>query len=371
MRRAAVGLAVCTLFVLSAALGQAQSVRPEVVATFPHDPQAFTQGLLLHAGRFYESTGLEGMSSLRRVVPETGGVERNVPLASDLFGEGLALVGERLIQLTWQDGIALVYDLDFNPAGSFEYTGEGWGLCYDGTRLVMSDGSSRLFFRDPSTFALLGDVQVQSAGTPVERLNELECVDGIVFANVWLTDTIVRIDPATGVVLDTIDASGLLSAQEAAAADVLNGIAFDAASGHFFLTGKLWPKLFEVRLDFGSGGSAGSGGSSGTSGGSGGVAGSAGAPDGGSAENGGSGGSGGSSATGGQLAGGTAGNGAAQAGLAGTISGTGAASARDSDSGCGCRLPATPVRSQALLWAAALAALVRRGSASRRRKLAR
>ena len=228
----------------------AQIERPQIIASYPHDPDAFTQGLLLHDGRLFESTGLTGRSTLRRVTLASGAVERSVSLASNLFGEGLALVDNRLIQLTWQNQVALVYDLDFNSLGSFDYTGEGWGICHDGVRLVMSDGTARLSFRDPESFALLGGVEVTRDGTPVTRLNELECVGRLVYANVWQTDTIVRIDPASGTVLTTIDAANLLTADEAAAAEVLNGIAFDEQSGHFFLTGKLWPKLFEVRFDF-------------------------------------------------------------------------------------------------------------------------
>lgn len=242
-------LALSAVVVLPRPLNAA-TVRPEVVRTLPHDPAAFTQGLLFHEGRFLESTGLRGRSSLRLVVPETGAVERRVDVASDKFGEGLALVGSELIQLTWQEHVALRYDLDFAPRGTFEYEGEGWGLCYDGARLVMSDGSSKLTFRDPRTFAVTGEITVTSDGAPVRNLNELECVGSLVYANVWQTDTIVRIDTASGRVLTRIDASGLLSASEAARADVLNGIAFDEKSGHFFLTGKLWPKLFEVRFAF-------------------------------------------------------------------------------------------------------------------------
>lgn len=241
----ALGLALSFSSAASAAV-----IRPEVVRTLPHDASAFTQGLVFHEGRLLESTGLRGRSSLRLVVPETGAVERRVDVASDLFGEGLALVGSELVQLTWQERVALRYDLDFTPRGTFAYEGEGWGLCYDGTRLVMSDGSSRLTFRDPKTFAAIGSVVVTSDGVPLKNLNELECVGSLVYANVWQTDTIVRIEAASGRVLTRVDASGLLSPAEAARADVLNGIAFDAKSGHFFLTGKLWPKLFEVRFPF-------------------------------------------------------------------------------------------------------------------------
>lgn len=242
-------VAFCLALSFSSAAGAAV-IRPVVVRTLPHDPSAFTQGLLFHEGRFLESTGLRGRSSLRLVVPETGAVERRVDVSRDLFGEGLALVGSELIQLTWQERVALRYDLDFTPRGTFSYEGEGWGLCYDGARLVMSDGSSELTFRDPKTFAVIGSVGVTSDGVPVKNLNELECVGSLVYANVWQTDTIVRIDAASGHVLTRIDASGLLSPSEAARADVLNGIAFDAKTGHFFLTGKLWPKLFEVRFPF-------------------------------------------------------------------------------------------------------------------------
>lgn len=224
-----------------------------MVRTLPHDPTAFTQGLVFHEGRLLESTGLRGRSTLRVVVPETGAVERRVELSSDRFGEGLALVGPELIQLTWQERVALRYDLDLNPLGTFEYQGEGWGLCYDGVRLVMSDGSSKLTFRDPKSFAVIGGVDVTSDGVPVRNLNELECVGSLVYANIWQSDAIVRIDAATGRVVTHIDASGLLSPSEAARADVLNGIAFDAKTGHFFLTGKLWPKLFEVRFPFDAG----------------------------------------------------------------------------------------------------------------------
>jgi MYXO-CTERM domain-containing protein len=237
------------------------TVRPEVLATYPHDPGAFTQGLLLHDGKLYESTGLLGRSSLRRVALSSGVVEKSIDLASDVFGEGLTLVGDRFIQLTWQNHVAYSYDLDFAAVGRFDYTGEGWGLCYDGQRLVMSDGSSRLFFRNPTTFAVIGDVEVHDANGPVANLNELECVGSLVFANVWQTNRIVRIDPTSGDVLHGIDASGLLSSNEAAGADVLNGIAFDPATTHFYITGKLWPKLFEVRFAFDAPADAGTAGS--------------------------------------------------------------------------------------------------------------
>ena len=213
----------------------------------PHDPRAFTQGLELHGGRLYESTGGFGSSTLRRVDPRTGELEASVSLPADLFGEGLAVVGDRLIQLTWRAGQAIVWDPEeMREVGRLSYEGEGWGLCFDGRRLVMSDGSDTLTFRDSETFEVLGQVRVSLAGRSLTALNELECVDGAVWANVWQTDEIVRIDPFSGRVLAVVDASALLPTHERQRADVLNGIAWDAEAGTFLLTGKLWPRLFEV-----------------------------------------------------------------------------------------------------------------------------
>jgi len=224
----------------------------EVVAVYPHDPAAFTQGLLLaDDDTLIESTGLYGQSSLREVELASGRVLRRLELPPDLFAEGVALVGERLWQLTWREQLALQYDAaEWRMVDSVRYEGEGWGLCHDGRRLVMSDGSSRLTFRDPETFAVVGGVNVRlgGAGVEVAGLNELECVSGAVYANVWQTDEIVRIDAATGAVEALVDASGLLTARERAAADVLNGIAYRAAGNTFLVTGKLWPWLFEVRF---------------------------------------------------------------------------------------------------------------------------
>jgi glutaminyl-peptide cyclotransferase len=251
MRRGVLALAAALLPVSAWAADPVPVVRPTRIADFPHDPEAFTQGLVLYDGWFYESTGLRGRSTVRRVEPTTGRVDAVTALPDGDFGEGLARIGERLIQLTWQENVAHVYDrATLTRSAQFAYDGEGWGLCFDGTRLIMSDGSSSLFFRDPDSFELIGEVMVTRDGGEVARLNELECVDDLVFANVWRTDEIVRVDPATGIVLTRIDASGLLTPDEARAADVLNGIAHDADSGHFFITGKLWPRLFEVSFDF-------------------------------------------------------------------------------------------------------------------------
>lgn len=226
-----------------------EQLKLEIVATYPHDPGAFTQGLLVADGALYESIGLHGASALRRVELESGRVLAEQRLPAEIFAEGLAAVAGQLVQLTWQNGVALVWDrARFAKVKEHRYEGEGWGLCADGSRLVMSNGSDTLTFRDPATFAAVGSVEVTLAGRPVERLNELECVDGLVYANLWMEDDLVRIDPASGRVTALIDAAGLLTPAERAATDVLNGIAYRPEAGTFLVTGKLWPKLFEVRF---------------------------------------------------------------------------------------------------------------------------
>lgn len=221
----------------------------EVVSERPHDRNAFTQGLVWHDGQLYESTGIYGRSSLRRVDPQTARVLQEVKLPGELFGEGLALVDERLIQLTWREQVARVYDrATLRLIEEHRYVGEGWGLCYDGQKLIRSDGSWMLTFHEAARFAVQGQLTVKRDDELVTSLNELECVGDQIYANVWQSNEIVRIDAATGQVTATIDASGLLSAEEASQADVLNGIAYDAQAGTFLITGKLWPKLFEVRF---------------------------------------------------------------------------------------------------------------------------
>ncbi len=224
-------------------------LRPEVVATHPHDRAAFTEGLVLDGSRLFESVGLKGKSDVREVDLATGEVRRRQATDDRYFGEGLALVGDRLVQLTWQEHTALVWGRDdFALRASLPYDVEGWGLCYDGTRLVASDGTATLSFRDPDTLARTGTVQVTRAGRPLPKLNELECVDGTVYANVWQTDVIVQIDPRSGAVIAEIDCTGLLPADQRPGADVLNGIAHKPDTGTFLVTGKLWPTLFEVRF---------------------------------------------------------------------------------------------------------------------------
>ena len=228
------------------------SLRLTVLEHYPHDPRAFTQGLLLRGSTLYESTGLYGQSSLREVDLVSGVVRRKVSLPAHLFGEGLAMVEDRLVQLTWTNGIARVYSLPhFTLLAEHRYEGEGWGLCYDGESLIMSDGTDRLFVRDPDTFAVRRTLRAFDENGPVNRLNELECVGNHVYANVWQSWTIVRIDTRSGHVDARIDASNLLSAMEKAtlpAEAVMNGIAYDPASDTFLLTGKLWPRIHRVRL---------------------------------------------------------------------------------------------------------------------------
>lgn len=223
----------------------------EVVTEYPHDERAFTQGLLLRADRLYESTGLVGRSSLREVDLESGAVIRQRDIPSPYFAEGLELVGDELLQLTYTSGVLFRWDREtFETTGTAAYTGEGWGLCFDGTALWMSDGSANLVKRDPASFEELSSVRVTEQGDPVVRLNELECVDGAVYANIWLTDDIVRIDPTSGRVTARIDASPLREALGTPLIGdaVLNGIAYDPDSGLFLLTGKLWPTVFAVRF---------------------------------------------------------------------------------------------------------------------------
>jgi glutamine cyclotransferase len=224
-------------------------LHPQVLAEMPHDTTAFTQGFEIDGDVLYEGTGLAGRSQLRELDPATGAVERSVPLPGQLFGEGITVVGDRVWQLTWRDGVVLEWDrATLTLRREVPLEGEGWGLCLDGARLVRSDGTDRLRFQDPDTFAEQGSVAVTLDGAPVTELNELECVDGQVWANVWQTDRIVRIDPATGRVTAVVDATGLLDAPRRAGADVLNGIAAVPGTDEFLITGKLWPVTFRVRF---------------------------------------------------------------------------------------------------------------------------
>jgi glutaminyl-peptide cyclotransferase len=225
---------------------------PRIISVRPHDPNAFTEGLLLVDGLLYESTGRNGQSSLREVDPETGEVLRGVRLPDEYFGEGIALVGDRILQLTWLEGIGFIFDRDtFALVDTFPYSAEGWGMCYDGEHLYTSDGSPVITQRDAETLAPLATRTVLLEGQPVEEINELECVDESIYANVWHTDNILRIDKATGRVTAVIDAFSLLTPEQRSTLGreaTLNGIAYDADAGTFLLTGKLWSWLFEVEF---------------------------------------------------------------------------------------------------------------------------
>jgi glutaminyl-peptide cyclotransferase len=224
----------------------------EVVSRRPHDTTAFTQGLLLdEEGRLFESLGQWGESDVREVDPASGRVLRARPLPDAWFGEGLALVDDELVQLTWKAGLAMRWDKEtFEPVRLHHYDGQGWGLCHDGERLVMSDGSDHLAFRDAGSFEVLGGVDVTIEGQPLDDINELECVEDVVWANVWQTDDVYRIDPRDGRVTGVLDLRGLLEPHPATAqaGAVLNGIAWDERAGTFLVTGKYWPELIEINV---------------------------------------------------------------------------------------------------------------------------
>jgi len=222
---------------------------PTVIAEIPHDRTAFTEGLEFDGRRLYESTGKAGSSQLRELDPATGEVVRHADLPPDFYGEGLSIVGDRIWQLTWKNGVVIEWDkVGMKPLRQVRFAGQGWGLCYDGKRLIRSDGTYRLHFHDPSTFTETGSVAVTFQGDPLNQLNELECVDGQVWANVFPTDRIVRIDPATGDVTAMVNARHLVDDARRAKGEVLNGIAF-AGDGEYVVTGKYWPTSFRVRFN--------------------------------------------------------------------------------------------------------------------------
>ena len=222
----------------------------QVVNSYPHDRNAYTQGLVFEDGVLYEGTGLRGRSTLRRVDLETGNILQIHRLPDYYFGEGVTIYGNKIIQLTYRGNVGFVYDKNsFEVLGEFYYSTEGWGITHDGKRLIMSDGTSTLYYLHPETFEEIGRIEVHDNDAPVTGLNELEYVQGEIYANVWLTDRIARIDPETGQVTGWIDLRGLLQPEDySEPVDVLNGIAYDAKNGRLFVTGKLWPRLFEIEL---------------------------------------------------------------------------------------------------------------------------
>ena len=221
----------------------------KVVRSYPHDRQAFTQGLEFVDGVLYESTGLNGRSGIRKVNLATGEVLQVQPLDPAYFGEGITVWKNRVVQLTWQSGLGFVYDRQtLQQQRTFRYTGEGWGFTHDGTRLIMSDGTAALRFIDPEMLRQVGSLTVKDAGRQVDRLNELEYVKGEIYANVWQSERVAVISPSTGRVTAWIDLQGLLDPRERAGVDVLNGIAYDAKGDRLFVTGKLWPRIFEIQV---------------------------------------------------------------------------------------------------------------------------
>jgi glutamine cyclotransferase len=222
----------------------------KVLTSYPHDNGAFTEGLYYEDGFLYESTGLYGHSTLRKVELESGKVVQEIALPDILFGEGLAVVGDKIYQLTWRAKVGFVYDKStFQQIGEFHYPTEGWGLTYDGSYLVMSDGTSTIHFLDPQDFSVVKTINVSFEGKPVAKINELEYIQGEIFANIFATTFIDRIDPVSGQVIEQIDFKNLIPLLEnTQPIDVLNGIAYDPGSDWLFVTGKLWPKVFEIEL---------------------------------------------------------------------------------------------------------------------------
>jgi len=222
----------------------------KVVNTYPHDRSAFTEGLVFEDGVLYEGTGLHGYSTLHRVKLETGEILQICELPPQFFGEGVTIYGNKIIQLTWQSHIGFVYDkYSFKLLQEFNYPDEGWGITHDGKHLIMSDGTSTLHFLDPETFDEISQIEVYANDIPVTRINELEYIQGEIYANIWQTGHIARIDPLTGQVVGWIDLKGILSPEDdSETVDVLNGIAYDAKNDRLFVTGKFWPKLFEIEL---------------------------------------------------------------------------------------------------------------------------
>lgn len=222
----------------------------EVVASYPHDAKAYTQGLVIHDGTLYESTGQYGESSLRKVELKKGKVKKKIDVPGQYFAEGMTILNGKIYQLTWQQGKGFIYDLkDFKLEGEFAYDGEGWGLTNDGHSLILSDGTNQLRFIDPATFRVLRTLSILHNNVPLTELNELEYIHGEIYANVWKTDRIVRLDPQTGRILAWIDLAGLRPDETLRSSEnVLNGIAYDTESDRLYVTGKRWPKVFEIRL---------------------------------------------------------------------------------------------------------------------------
>ena len=245
-----VGVSYCSALDFSPTTGLIPVYTYQVVNTYPHDHQAFTEGLVFEDGFLYEGTGLYGSSTLRRVELETGKILKVCELPAQFFGEGVTIYEDKIVQLTWKSHLGLVYDKEsFELLQKFSYPSEGWGITYDGKHLIMSDGTSTLHFLNPETFEEVSRIEVSANDIPVTRINELEYIQGEIYANIWQTDYIARIDLQTGEVVGWIDLEGILSPEEDdETVDVLNGIAYDAKDDRLLVTGKFWPKLFEIKL---------------------------------------------------------------------------------------------------------------------------
>ena len=242
------GAALCGQPKVAATSPTAPILKHQVIKAYPHDRAAFTQGLFFLDGQLWEGTGLYAHSGIRRVELATGKILQNRPVGDSYFGEGIAVLGNQLFQLTWKNGLMFVYDkTTLQLQKAIRYTGEGWGLTTDGKQLIMSDGSSALHFLDPANGNKVATIRVTDGGREIANLNELEWIKGEIWANVWQSNRIARIDPKTGRVKSWLNLTGILSPVEAKGTDVLNGIAYDAKADRIFITGKLWPKIFEIK----------------------------------------------------------------------------------------------------------------------------
>jgi len=236
--------AFCTYF------ADTKTLSYEIIDKYPHDPEAFTQGLIWHDGLLYEGTGLYGRSSLRQVDLKTGIVLKKISLPAEFFGEGITIFNNRIYQLTWKSNIGFIYDLDsFQQLETFSYSHEGWGITHDGKRLIISDGTPVLHFIDPFTFKETGHIRVYEKDKPIYRINELEFVKGNIYANIWQSNKVAIIDPGTGQILAWLDLTDILKQEDICQkVDVLNGIAYDMKNEYLFITGKLWPKIFQIKI---------------------------------------------------------------------------------------------------------------------------
>ncbi len=220
----------------------------QILESYDHDPQAFTQGLELYNNQLFEGTGLYGRSSLRKIDLQSGQVLEKIDLDKKYFGEGITILNDKIYQLSWQENTAFVYDLNFRLLGSYTYQGEGWGLANDGRNLIMSDGSQFIYFRNPENFEIIRKIEVKNTDQKIENINELEFHDGFIYANIWQTDYILKINAANGKAEAFLDLKGILKTDYEGEIDVLNGIAYDPQDNSFLVTGKLWPKIYRIKI---------------------------------------------------------------------------------------------------------------------------